>query len=60
MNPALLQLLSVQGEIKIRLMGALPQEAAHEIAADLLDYIARSPIVTPEHRAAYKALEQSA
>ncbi len=57
MNKTLLQLMEIQGEIKIRLMKAgLSQEKSHELAGELLDYIARSPITTDEHRQAYTAL----
>lgn len=57
MNPLLLQLMEAQGEIKIRLLNAgLSPEHSHVLAADLLDYIVRSPIVTKDHLAAYTAL----
>lgn len=57
MNQTLLDLLSLQGEIKVRLMRAgLSQDVAHETAADLLDYIARSPVVTEDHRKDYLQL----
>lgn len=57
MNQTLLDLLSLQGEIKVRLMRAgLSQDISHETAADLLDYIARSPVVTEDHRKDYLEL----
>lgn len=56
MNEKLLELMEVQGEIKVSLVKAgLSQAMAHSTAAGILDYVARSSIVTEEHRKAYTA-----
>lgn len=57
MSKELLQLIDLQGEIKIRLIkSGITQDKAHEIAADLLNFIARCPVATEDHRKTYISL----
>lgn len=57
MSKELLEMLALQGEIKVALMKAgIQQGVAHELAAELFDIIASSPVISEAHRAAYKAL----
>ncbi len=54
MNPKILQMLALQGDIKIRLIKAgLSQSAAHALAGEFIDAVLRSPVATEEYRKAY-------
>lgn len=57
MNELLLaQLMEVQGEIKVRLMKAGLMSEAHDLAADILDYIVQAPITKNEYQKLYAEL----
>lgn len=57
MNPELHELMALQGEIKIAAMKlGVAQEVAHELAAEVLDLVASSSVVTEAHRKEYKFL----
>ena len=57
MDEKLLQMLEVQGEMKVRLMGmGFSQDVASKISCDLFNDLMTSPIVTDEHRQRYKNL----
>lgn len=59
MNPDLLPLLHLQGDLKVALLQyGLSQERAHDLAGKLLDLIAKSLAIKPNVAAAYEALSE--
>jgi hypothetical protein len=59
MSEELMQMMQVQGEIKIRLIKAgLTQTTAHELAGELMDFVLKSPITNEEHRKVYESLNE--
>lgn len=59
MNPALLPLIALQGDLKVYLMREMDEAAAHSLAADILDIVAKSPVIKPKLAAAYAELNAS-
>lgn len=54
MNELIMQLIKLQGEMNVRAIQAgLPVDKAAELSNELLDHIARSEVVSADHRAAY-------
>lgn len=53
-NQHILQLIQLQGEFKVLLLQrGFPQWVAHDIAGELLDVVARSPVASADHQEAY-------